>query len=182
MELLLQALEALLVLKPVLLAIDGPCGAGKSTLAGRLHEIFPDSALYRMDDFFLQPAMRTEERLATPGGNVDHERFLQQVLLPLEKRVPFAYMRYDCERDTLTPVAATPRALAIIEGCYSLHPALRDHYDLKVFLDIDSETQAKRIVARSPERLAERFFREWIPMENLYFASCGVREAGDIVM
>ncbi len=182
MDLLLEALEALLALKPVLLAIDGPCGAGKSTLANRLADIFPDSAIYHMDDFFLPPALRSAERLATPGGNVDYERFLQEVLLPLSEQKPFTYRRYECQRDTLTAVSAAPQPLAIIEGSYSLHPALRDFYDLKVFLDIDAESQAKRIVARSPERLAERFFREWIPMENLYFEACGVRDASDIIL
>lgn len=65
----------------VLVAIDGRCGAGKTTLAARLQAELP-CRVFHMDDFFLQPYQRTPERLQAPGENVDHERFLQEVLLP----------------------------------------------------------------------------------------------------
>ena len=65
----------------VLVAIDGRCGAGKTTLAARLQAELP-CRVFHMDDFFLQPYQHTPERLQAPGENVDHERFLQEVLLP----------------------------------------------------------------------------------------------------
>ena len=60
----------------VLVAVDGNCCAGKTTLAERLRTRL-NATVFHMDDFFLQPQMRTAERLQTPGGNVDAERFLQ---------------------------------------------------------------------------------------------------------
>ena len=57
-------------------AIEGPCGSGKSTLANHLLEIFGDQAnLIHMDDFFLPLELRTTDRLAEPGGNIDYVRF-----------------------------------------------------------------------------------------------------------
>lgn len=57
--------------KPFLFAIDGRCGAGKSTLALWLRESLAKQALpcllFRMDDFFLPPEMRTAKRLSVPG-------------------------------------------------------------------------------------------------------------------
>ena len=47
--------------RPVLVAIDGPCTSGKTTLAGKLAEIY-DCNLLHMDDYFLRPQQRTEER------------------------------------------------------------------------------------------------------------------------
>ena len=67
---------------PAILAIDGRCASGKSTLGQELAEKW-NASLFHMDDFYLQPHQRTEERLAEPGGNVDRERFLKEVLLPL---------------------------------------------------------------------------------------------------
>lgn len=179
---LLEAIDALMEVTAPLVAIDGPCAGGKSTLAARLKELYPEAAVFHMDDFFLQPAMRTPERLAEPGGNVDRERFLQEVLLPLTRGTPFTYYAYDCQRDILTPITAGHAPLNIIEGAYSLHPDLRDYYDLKVFIDVPPDEQIKRILVRNGERMAQRFIREWIPMENAYFDALGVREAADMVL
>lgn len=166
----------------VILAIDGPSGAGKSTLGGLLHQHYKDSALFHMDDFFLQPHQRTPERLVEPGGNVDRERFLSQVLRPLHKDNPFFYERFDCQTGSMTAVKAQPAALSIIEGVYSLHPALKVHYDVKVFLDIGHDAQLNRISQRVPEERYHRFIAEWIPMEKQYFQAFGVREGCDLIL
>ena len=63
-------------------ALDGPCATGKSTLAQWLSRQL-DCPVLRMDDFFLTPDLRTQERLSRPGENVDHQRFFTQALQPL---------------------------------------------------------------------------------------------------
>ena len=60
------------------LAIDGPCASGKSTLAEQLSKEF-DCVLIHTDDFFLRPEQKTPERLAEIGGNFDRERFFEDV-------------------------------------------------------------------------------------------------------
>ena len=60
----------------VIIAIDGNCTAGKTTLAGMLAEVY-DCNVFHMDDFFLRPEQRTPERYAEIGGNVDYERFME---------------------------------------------------------------------------------------------------------
>ena len=62
----------------IVLAIDGRCGAGKSTLADRLAAQW-NGRVIRADDFFLRPEQRTPERLAEPGGNLDRERMKAEV-------------------------------------------------------------------------------------------------------
>ena len=47
----------------VIVAIDGNCTAGKTTLAGKLAERY-DCNVIHMDDFFLRPEQRTPERYA----------------------------------------------------------------------------------------------------------------------
>ena len=151
----------------VIVAIDGKCTSGKTTLAGKLAEIY-DCNVFHMDDFFLRPEQRTAERFAEVGGNVDYERFRSQVLLPLKSRQPFSYRPFDCKTFTLSnPVDVAVKPLNIIEGSYAMHPYFGDPYDWKLLLTVDEETQRQRILNR-PVFLQKRFFEEWIPMENRY--------------
>ena len=152
----------------IILAIDGKCTSGKTTLAAKLTECY-DCNVFHMDDFFLRPEQRTPERFAEIGGNVDYERFREEVLLPLQKKLPFSYRPFDCSSFTLSaPVYVEPKRINIVEGSYSHHPYFGDPYDLKILLTVDEETQRQRILAR-PAFLHRRFFEEWIPMENRYF-------------
>ena len=78
-----------------IIAIDGRCAAGKTTLAARLAKELGGDVIH-MDDFFLPPALRTQERRSEPGGNVHYERFLTEVIPNLASGRPFSYRRFDC--------------------------------------------------------------------------------------
>lgn len=164
----------------VIIAIDGRCGSGKSTLGKWLQEQ-THGQLIHMDDFFLRPEQRTAERNTAPGENVDHERFLKEVLLPLSRHVPFSYQPYDCRTQTLQPaVDVSPTAITIIEGSYSLRPDLQPYYDMKIFLSVDAVTQKERIQKRNPDRW-EDFRTKWIPLEEKYFTSMQIENSADFV-
>ena len=165
----------------VIVAIDGPCTSGKTTLAGKLSEIY-DCNVFHMDDFFLRPEQRTPERFAEAGGNVDYERFGAEVLFPLKNGADFSYRPFDCKTFTLAePVAVEPKKLTIIEGSYCNHPTFGEPYDLKIFLTITPDLQHQRVLQR-PEFLHRRFFEEWIPMENHYFDVFGIQKQCDLIL
>ena len=167
---------------PAILAIDGRCASGKTTLGNELASAW-NASLFHMDDFYLQPHQRTEERLAEPGGNVDRERFLEEVLLPLRNGQTVSYRRFDCGSFTFEPVRLIePAGIAIVEGSYACHPELREYYDLRIFMDIDPEEQMRRILKRNGPEIAERFRTRWIPLEEAYFSGCAVREACEIIL
>ena len=164
----------------VLVAIDGRCGSGKSTLAARLAEAYGCPAIH-MDDFFLRPEQRTPERLAVPGENIDHERFLAEVLLPLRQTGRCVYRPYRCATQTLgEAVEIALDALCIIEGSYACHPALAAHYDVRLFLTVDAEEQLRRIAQRGGEAAAAVFKEKWIPLEEAYFAAFDVAARCDL--
>lgn len=165
----------------VIVAIDGNCTAGKTTLANRLAEIYACN-VFHMDDFFLRPEQRTPERFAEIGGNVDYERFQAEVLMPLRSGKAFSYRPFDCGTLELTaPAAVTPRKLNIIEGTYSHHPFFGDAHDLKIFLTVPPQLQRQRILER-PVFLHQRFFDEWIPMEQRYFDGFQIQGNCDILI
>ena len=168
--------------KPLFLAIDGPAASGKTTLGTALAREYP-AALVHMDDFFLPPALRTPERLDTPGGNVHWERFRAQVLEPLARGETAEYGVFDCGVMAVTRTARVePAPVILVEGSYSLHPRLRAFYGLKVVLTLDPEEQIARIRRRSGEELLEKFRTRWIPLEERYFAACGVKACADVVV
>lgn len=166
----------------VTLAIEGGSASGKTTLSRMLQEVY-GATVFHMDDFFLQPWQRTEERLSQPGENVDWERFLEEVLVPLKNHEPIHYQRFDCSMLTLEPaLTMLPSKINIIEGAYSMHPKLAGYYNLSVFLDISSPLQKERIRKRNSPAKAKRFFEEWIPMEHLYFEKMQVKERCNLVI
>lgn len=165
----------------VFVAIDGPCTSGKTTLATVLQRRFGGNVLH-MDDFFLRPEQRTPERFAEPGGNVDRERFEDEVLAPLAAGKIAQYRPWDCHTgDFAASHNVEPARLTIVEGSYSMHPALREYYDLMICLMIDSNEQLRRLEARNP-RMLQRFIDEWIPLENRYFEQTGTRAIANMVV
>ena len=165
----------------VIVAIDGFCTSGKTTLAEQIRQHYGCCVIH-MDDFFLRPEQRTPERLSQPGGNVDYERFQEEVLTPLQKGLPFSYRPYDCSSATLAdPVQVVPNRLTVIEGSYSHHPYFGQAYDMRLFLTVTPDLQRQRILQR-PAFLQKRFFEEWIPMELQYFSAFSIPEKADMVM
>ena len=162
--------------KQVLIAIDGMCGSGKSTLGQALKEHY-DCNLFHMDDFFLRPEQRTSERLAAPGGNVDYERFKEEVLEHIADPEGFTYQLFSCRQMALDAhVTVNYKKLNVIEGAYSLHPYFGEPYDLKIFLKITPEEQLDRILKRNGPEMLERFKNIWIPMENRYFETYKIEQ------
>ena len=149
------------------LAIDGMCASGKTTLATYLHHQLGGN-LFHMDDFFLPQDMRTDTRLSTPGGNVHYERFLETVLLPLSLHQDVEYQRFDCHRQDYDSKMIMPyQKRNIIEGSYALHPHLLPYYSHMIVLKISPTLQLERIKLRNPHQI-EQFQNVWIPLENHY--------------
>lgn len=124
-----------------------------------------------MDDFFLPVSLRTQERLAQPGGNVDYERFRKEVLEPVSKGGTVCLRPFDCSTGQISlPVEVAPANIAIVEGSYAMHPALSDYYNGSIFLTCSPEEQLRRLAVREDPAMLPRFINEWIPLEERYFS------------
>ena len=166
----------------IIIAIDGRSGGGKTSLASLLKDKY-DCNLSHMDDFFLPSCQKTQERLNEVGGNVDYSRFKEDVMDNLRKDRSFTYQIFDCKVQDLTEERSiSPKKLNIVEGSYSMHPELIENYDLKIFLDIDDNTQKERIILRNGSQMYEKFRDQWIPLENKYFSHFSIRDKADIII
>ncbi len=165
----------------VILTVEGGSASGKSTLGSMLEDIYDCNTIH-MDDFFLQMHQRTPERFKEVGGNLDRERFYDEVVTHLKDGREFCYRKFDCSTMSLgESVTVTPKKLTVIEGAYSMHPYFGEYYDLSVFLDIAPELQRARILKRNPQ-MADRFFNEWIPLERVYFSELDIPKKCDIII
>ncbi len=161
--------------KPLLIAVEGRCASGKTTLASALQKEL-GCCVFHMDDFFLRPEQRTRERLLTAGGNIDYERFKEEVLEPLNDGAQkVSYRAFDCKCMSLcAAVTAEIGDICVCEGSYSCHPQLWQYYDLRIFLSVDKEEQIERIVKRNGVKNADEFREKWIPLEEMYFSEFDV--------
>ena len=155
-----------------IIALDGRCGSGKTTWAEQLAK---DNNLFLVhaDDYFLQLHQRTEERLNTPGENVDWERIEEQVLLLYSRQEPVILQKFDCATKTLqdkTTADLSGYQGLLIEGSYSLHERLLPYYSLSLFLDIDPAAQQKRLQKRESKESFLMFLSRWIPLEEFYIS------------
>lgn len=168
--------------KVKVIALDGRAAAGKSTVAAYLADVLGASLVY-MDDFFLPPELRSAERFSTPGGNVHHERFCGEVLPYVADAKRFFYRVFDCRKMDYVGQREVPVSRwRIVEGAYSCHPVFGDYADVRVFFDVDPDTQMQRIIARNGAQMAEMFQERWIPLEEAYYRHCRVKEIADLVV
>lgn len=166
----------------ILVAIEGGSASGKTTLSALLGRIY-NCPVFHADDFFLRPEQRTPARLAEPGGNLDRERLLEEVLIPLTEGRPAVFRRYDCHTGTLLePVTVVPGSINIIEGAYSMHPLLAAHYHLSIFIHISADLQRARILQRNGPEAGERFFSVWIPLEQAYIEALHPERRCDLIL
>ena len=168
--------------KPLVLALDGRCGSGKTTLADGLARQFPASIVLHTDNFYLPPAQRVRGWEKTPCANMDLIRLRDEALRPAYDGQPVLYRAYSCRAGAYQPaqeLAAQP--LVILEGSYSHHPLLAGYETLRVFVTCSREEQTRRLQAREGERYAN-FAARWIPLEEGYFAQYCIEETADLAV
>ena len=181
--------------RPIVVALDGGSGAGKSTIAERLMRVTP-VALVRLDDFYQTvipeselPYKTVEQRL---NGVFDWSRVRSEALEPLRAGRPGRWHAFDFKRglgkagthrlkEEVTEVAPAPTIL--IEGAYSASPPLRDLIDLAVLVDVQNRMRHLRAAARgdNAEFLA-KWHEIWDEVEAYYFQHVCPPESFELVI
>lgn len=181
MDEILKKINAMIAAKGrAVIAIDGRSAAGKTSLAAALAAQL-GAAVVHMDDFFLPRAEQPADLTAAPGGNMDFARFRAEVGPALATGCAGSYRVFDCKAQAFGGSVPLPAgAVILVEGAYCLHPALPDVYDLRLFVTVDPETQAARVLQRGGAAALAAFRARWIPAEEAYFKAFDVQARCDL--
>lgn len=167
---------------PVLAAIDGRCGSGKTTLGKLIAQVLPCNLLH-MDDFYLPQGLRAKNWKNIPGGNMDFMYALHAVVEPAKAGEPVVFRPYVCKKGGFGQEVTLPsRRLTVLEGSYCQHPLLREHYDLRIFLTCGSQAQERRLRDREGGERFQAFRDTWIPLEERYIRQFQVEQTAHIVV
>lgn len=148
----------------LLVAIDGNCCAGKTTLAKILGDFF-EATVIHMDDYFLPKERYTEDLQDEIGGNIDINRLKEEVLDNDEVVIN----RFDCKTQTYHhEKTVAKKGVIVIEGTFSLLEAVSRHIDYAVILTISSPDQKIRLIQRESGDMVEEFETKWLPQERKY--------------
>lgn len=108
---------------------------------------------------------------------------MDECLLPWLHGKPICYRPYDCHKDDYgKPVIVPEKRFTIIEGSYSLLPAIAEHADIRVFLHVSPKEQLQRIQLRNGSEQLQVFQQRWIPLEKAYFAAYQLPDEGCVVL
>lgn len=169
---------------PLLIAVEGLGGAGKSTLAAQLSAALPGSSIVEVDDFY-RP-MTAEER-AKLGPREGYERYfdwtrlLEEAIEPLRQRRRARFQRYDWEMGRLRGWReVAPGDVVIVEGVYSTRPELSALFGVTVFVDTPREQRADRMAARGYDNLD--WLDHWMAAEDWYVSRHRPAERADLVI
>ena len=167
--------------RPAVMALDGFCASGKTTLADLLARRYGARVIHT-DDFYLPRDMRSDERYAEPGGTIHYERLKAEVIDRLTEP-SLTYGVFSHEIMDIARTVTLPRtSLTVIEGAYACHPYFGDYADLICFMETDPDEQRRRILARNgPERL-KIFESRWIPYEQKYEAAFRIKEKAHVLI
>lgn len=155
----------------LLVGVDGPAGAGKTTFTQALTSLDPGLDVIQMEDFALPVAERRPREESAPeqiAANVDWRRLRSHVLLPLSRDLPARYQRYDPATDAMAEWRIVPvGGIVIVEGRYSCIKALTTFYDFRIWVDCPLDVRRRRAGARENGG-AGLWEKVWLPAEIAY--------------
>jgi uridine kinase len=136
---------------PLIVAVDGRSGVGKSTLARTLAERV-EACVIEGDDFYAGGIeLRADSAVARAAACIDWTR-QRSVLQGLAAGREACWRAFDWDafdgrlRDEPTWIG--PRPIVILEGVYAARPELADLLDLRVALLAPDDVRLARLAAR----------------------------------
>ncbi len=168
---------------PVVVAVDGRSGVGKSTLAAQLAEQF-GGLVIEGDDFYAGGTGILGDPPASRAARCIDWQDQRRVLGLLKRGQAAAWHAFDWDAfDGSRSAQATrvaPARLVILEGTYSARPELADLTDLRLLLRVPDAVRLVRLLAREGE--IGPWETQWHEAEDWYFAHAAPADQFDLVL
>lgn len=182
--------------RPVLVAVDGADGAGKTVFADALGERL--GAVGRhvvragLDDFHHPQTHRhalgrTGETVWTRSFDVPAIR--RELLDPWRRGPGSAYRRrwHDLASDSYVaeqPVPVPDRGVLLVDGIFTQRPELTDAWDLVVWLEVPDEIRVARMASRdgTTDDVTHPDQGRYLDAQRIYRETCDPVSAADVVI
>jgi hypothetical protein len=166
--------------RTVFVGVDGPGGAGKSTLAARLAAAVRGQVV-SVDDF--------------AGPDIpewDWHRFDEQVVRPLVAGRSARYERrsWDGADGADDPDGAgsadwaevRPGGVVVVEGVSATRAESTAPWELRIWVEAPPDVRLARVLGRDGGALREKWLQDWIPSEEAYLAAQRPAERADLIV
>lgn len=158
-----------------LICIDGPAGAGKTTLGRAVADSAPPDrsvSLVHLDDLY----EGWEQDLSQVGPML-----LERLVGPLAAGLPAGYRRYDWLSSSYAEwVMLPPSDLVILEGVGAGHPVLAEFRATLVWVHAVPGLCLARGLARDGEGMRDQWL-DWQRREAEYFELFAIEQQADVV-
>jgi uridine kinase len=157
----------------LVIAIDGPAGAGKTTLAGEIAQAFSGVEIIHMDDLY-------RGWLLTLGPTLTRE--LQSIFIQLEEDGVVEYQKYDWVKHSLGEFISfgKPRVL-VLEGVGAGQPSIAKDVDIQVWVEVPTEFGLERVLARDGQHIADEM-EQFLEDQEAYFTTDRPKECADFLI
>ncbi|GAC1550607.1 MAG: AAA family ATPase [Herpetosiphon sp.] len=179
---------------PLLVALDGGSGAGKSTIALLLAKELNATVLHS-DDFFAASISDAEWELFTPAERadraIDWRRMRSEALEPLCTGQSAKWQAFDFEAGVRPDgtygmqtnfMTAEPTSVIIMEGAYSTRPELADLIDFSILIDVPVSIRHARLTEREDTIFLADWHARWDAAETYYFANLRTAAMFDLIV
>lgn len=153
-----------------IVAIDGPGGAGKSTLAAWLADELPASAVIHTDDF-----SSWDNPLDWWPALIEH------ALEPLAAGAVARYQPTSWGDEERAPVAIEPGHTVLLEGVSAAREAFRPYLAYSIWIETDRAERLRRGIERDGEG-SRPLWERWMDEEDDYAARERPAEHADAVL
>ncbi len=186
---------------PLLVAVDGVDGSGKTYFAADLKAALEKAGatvvVVSIDGFHNSRDIRYRQGKNSALGyyldSYDYEGFIQNVIKPFREGGFYRKAIFDVDRDCLievAPIATPPGAIVIVEGIFLHRIELLPFWDYSVFLEVSEATHLQRNIDRDlrkddPVHLKQmiaRFNERYKLGQSIYLSENKPQSRADVVI
>ena len=153
------------------IAVDGPAGSGKTTLANQLQSDIPEIEIIHVDDLYQGWQDAFSPRLTAS--------IINQILLPISQKLEFNYEIYDWKSKKFYKSKLVPaNKIYLLDGVSSGQSQFRPYLSKIIWLNISDEIGLSRVLNRDGDEILSPM-QEFQKAQKLHFARELTENAAD---